>query len=487
MINGATQIVSAVPGQNLDPMLLAKSQPRESTGFIMITYETSTEQMQLDLESMSPVKKFFDVLFFKNASVYESARINQDLRFILNSETALKTFSEHRHENTTLVYLYKAPEEIVVRFRSTFYYEPCLKVQLGSLNRSQVTKFLRSSHCRHGIIECNEFLESTPSIQLMEIHSEDELGAFNPTLKRGRLLLYDVDKNREIIHERYSRTPSDVMPIAPSFRMGDNIEPRPIMPTFRVGNDTDPQLTKAQAPALSKAEADDFSDFIRQILNSPVSAPEPIRQPNLQHQKGESKETPRGLVIRVQEDIRPATEPEQDTKPGYDSGEGVLRRNPTLTPRTKKGSREVKNKIRNGGPTRDRQLALKENGVGESLSTIPEQQSEFVRTFERLFRSFRQQVFEHFGEKCEEVIARAEKKVRILSPEFDYHSITDETAVSALEIIEEIVNQASFMKRSRLRQAAITLISDLYNKQYNLLESHRVIDRVEEIYYRLKR
>ena len=121
------------------------------------------------------------------------------------------------------------------------------------------------------------------------------------------------------------------------------------------------------------------------------------------------------------------------------------------------------------------------------MSTIPEQQSEFVRTFERLFRSFRQQVFEHFGEKCEEVIARAEKKVRILSPEFDYHSITDETAVSALEIIEEIVNQASFMKRSRLRQAAITLISDLYNKQYNLLESHRVIDRVEEIYYRLKR
>jgi len=269
--------------------------------------------------------------------------------------------------------------------------------------------------------------------------------------------------------------------------MGDNFEPRSITPPFRVGNDTDFQLTKAQSPSLSKAEADDFSAFIRQILNSPVSGPEPSEQAEHQQQKGESKETSPGLVIRVHEDIRPANEPKQGATPGDDSGKGVPRRNPALTPRTKKRPRESKNTTRQGDPTRGRQLALKENGVGESLSNTTEQQSEFVRTFERLFRSFRQQVFEHFGEKCEEVIARAEKKVRILSPEFDYHSITDETAVSALEIIEEIVNQASFMKRSKLRQAAITLISDLYNKQYNLLESHRVIDRVEEIYYRLKR
>jgi hypothetical protein len=113
--------------------------------------------------------------------------------------------------------------------------------------------------------------------------------------------------------------------------------------------------------------------------------------------------------------------------------------------------------------------------------------SEYTKLLERLFRSFRQQVFDSFGEKSEVVIAAAERKIRFLAPEFDLHSLNENTAIHVLDLIETIAGGASFMKRSRLRQAALTLVADIYNKQYELFEQHRVIDKVEQFYYRLKK
>ena len=106
---------------------------------------------------------------------------------------------------------------------------------------------------------------------------------------------------------------------------------------------------------------------------------------------------------------------------------------------------------------------------------------------QRIFRSFRQQLLDSFGDKSDAVIADAERKVRLLTPEFDLHLLNENTAILVLDLIEGIAGRASFMKRSRLRQAALTLVADLYNKQYELLEKHRVIDKVEQCYYRLKK
>jgi hypothetical protein len=72
-------------------------------------------------------------------------------------------------------------------------------------------------------------------------------------------------------------------------------------------------------------------------------------------------------------------------------------------------------------------------------------------------------------------------------PEFDLQHLNEESALMTLEMLEHISNDASFLKRSRLRQAALTLVADLYNKQYELLEKHHAIDKVEQFYYRLRR
>jgi hypothetical protein len=113
--------------------------------------------------------------------------------------------------------------------------------------------------------------------------------------------------------------------------------------------------------------------------------------------------------------------------------------------------------------------------------------SELVRLFDRLFRSFRQQASECYGVKSGILIKRAEEQVQMLTPEFASGSLTAVTAPLVLDIVEQVVKDAPIFKRSKLRASALGLISEIYNKQYALLEQHKAIDRVEQVYYRLKK
>jgi len=500
MINDAIQIIGGVPGQNLDPLLLAKSQAKDSTGFIMVAYDISTEEVPQEGETMAPGRKFYDLLFFKGATIYECARLNQDLRFTVNGDTALQTFERRRDNPSTSVFLFQAPAELILRFRSTFYYEPCLKVQIESLSKKQIAMLLRTSRCRHGILECNEFTNNFPAIHLTEIRSEEELLGFSPTLKHGRLLLYDIDKNREIIRERYSPSSEDIVTTINRKIDRPRVLTQTIAPSFRMGN-REAVLSNAEPSSLTKAEADEFAEFIQRILNSPMSQDESDASVEGK-QQGEEPSKPRsGIVVRVQEsvptaqeDVHPAAEKEVQTNLDSTARNERKGGKPQINVRREKNSQKGRNNRRVERQikttSRQRRELTFDSKEAEHTSDVQQNhqsQSEYVRTFERLFRSFRQQVFEYFGDRCEDVIARAEKKVRFLSPEFDCHALTDDTAPSTLDVVEEIIKESSFMKRSKLRQAAITLISDLYNKQYNLLEQHRAIDRVEQVYYRLKK
>jgi hypothetical protein len=85
------------------------------------------------------------------------------------------------------------------------------------------------------------------------------------------------------------------------------------------------------------------------------------------------------------------------------------------------------------------------------------------------------------------VIAQAEQQVRLLDPELDMERLDESTAILILDVVDGIINRAPFLKKSKLRAAAQILISDLYNKHYDLLEEHNVIDKVEQNYYQLKK
>jgi hypothetical protein len=96
-------------------------------------------------------------------------------------------------------------------------------------------------------------------------------------------------------------------------------------------------------------------------------------------------------------------------------------------------------------------------------------------------------LFNSCGDQAERRLSVANQSVSIRLPDFDSDQLNESTAHIVLNLLEETLNAVPLLKRSRLRRATVTLISDLYNKYYNLLEDHHVIDEVEQVYYRLKR
>jgi hypothetical protein len=125
--------------------------------------------------------------------------------------------------------------------------------------------------------------------------------------------------------------------------------------------------------------------------------------------------------------------------------------------------------------------------VGRTSSPGTVENPEPLLLFSRLLRSFRQQAFEHIGTKFEASFVEAERRVKLNNPEFATDSMNTATAPLVLDLIEFVIEETSLFKRAKIRAAALSLMADLYNKQYELLERYKAIDKVEQVYYRMKK
>lgn len=112
--------------------------------------------------------------------------------------------------------------------------------------------------------------------------------------------------------------------------------------------------------------------------------------------------------------------------------------------------------------------------------------NELLAVFNRLLCAFKQNASEVLGRKADRVCARGEKAAVAGNPDLDLARLTPDTVVSVLDFIAAVAGEAPLLKRSRLRSAAAFLISNFYSKHYDLLERHRIRDRVEETYCKLK-
>jgi hypothetical protein len=110
---------------------------------------------------------------------------------------------------------------------------------------------------------------------------------------------------------------------------------------------------------------------------------------------------------------------------------------------------------------------------------------QYLALISSLFSSFRRQVSAICGDKGEAIISRAEERVREGLPGFDFNALDQQGALSLLDLIETIIKYASMFKRSRLRQAALTQVSELYTRHYALLEEVHATETLEQFYYRL--
>ena len=91
------------------------------------------------------------------------------------------------------------------------------------------------------------------------------------------------------------------------------------------------------------------------------------------------------------------------------------------------------------------------------------------------------------GPRYGRILRLAEREVRSLNPDFDPDDLTDATAPAVVELIEAVIRRAPFFQKAHLRRSACDLISDLYEKHYQLLDSIGALAQLEDIYYRLKR
>jgi len=431
MINGAVEIIAGVPGKNLDPLLLAQSQTTDSINLMVIAYEMPNPIVK---------EKVFDLLFLRGSNIFDCARMNQDLRFRLQVEKVITTFKSRSSDEGTRIHFYKASQEQVEQFRSTFYYEPCLKIQLESLTRKSVQKLLSNSTCRHGIIECNDFAQAIPKIDLQEIRSLQELISYVPASMKGRLLLYDIDKNNELIQERYNFNTNE-LPLQIS-------KPSAQQQTLILKKEGADKIQSRQTEMIN--EANEFAELVKQMLNTPE----------------QKQDTPSTLELEFPEMVIKSSDQNRSDVEANDKHQEQL-------PFKRHSRRTIKKQT--------------DEPKGKKIEEKKEAQSEIITLFERIFRSFRRVVYECLGEKSETIIAQAESQARLLHPDFSLSALTEANSIVILDVIESVIKNVPLLKRSRVRNAVVILVADAYNKQYDLLERTKALDRFEQFYYELKR
>jgi len=371
--------------------------------------------------------------------------MNQDLRFRLQVEKVIATFKIRSSDEGTMIHFYKASQELMEQFRSTFYYEPCIKIQLESLTKKSVQKLLSNSTCRHGIIECNDFASTIPKIDLQEIRSSQELKSYVPVTMKGRLLLYDIDKNNELIQERYDSNINE-LPLQIS-------KPSAQQQTLILKKDGSEGIHSKQTEMIN--EANEFAELVKQMLNTPE----------------QKQDTPSTLELEFPEmAIKSSDQNRIDVEANAIPQERL--------PFKRHSRRTIKKQ-----PDEPKEEKVEEKKVEEKK----EQQSEIITLFERIFRSFRRVVYECLGEKGETIIAQAESQARLLHPDFSLSALTEANSIVILDVIESVIKNVPLLKRSRVRNAVVILVADAYNKQYDLLERTKALDRFEQFYYELKR
>jgi hypothetical protein len=257
---------------------------------------------------------------------------------------------------------------------------------------------------------------------------------------KGRLLLYDIDKNNELIQERYDSNTNE-LPLQLS-------KPTTKQQTLILKKDGSDGIQSQQSEMIN--EANEFAELVKQMLNNPAHR----------------QDTPGTLELEFPEMVIKTSDQNR-----IDAEASVP---PQEQLQFKRHSRRTIKKQ----PDEPKEKKVEEK---------KEQQSEIITLFERIFRSFRRVVYECLGEKGETIIAQAESQARLLHPDFSLSALTEQNAIVILDVIESVIKNVTLLKRSRVRNAVVILVADAYNKQYDLLERAKVLDRFEQFYYELKR
>ncbi len=205
MIDSAVKILGPVPAANIDPLLIIQSQTPDVSGYVMISYLQDSQN------------HFYDILMFQSNEILGSFRMTPDLRFALDVAAILLMFRTHKTDNHVWVTLYNVPMEQLAKFRDTFHYTPSLKLKPDGLTRKQIVSAMDAVDFGSAYLELDDFSSAAePVITVLDVnHNTSSISTVfarftNAQLRSSnRLLLYDIDKNREVLaHMQHIPSPS---------------------------------------------------------------------------------------------------------------------------------------------------------------------------------------------------------------------------------------------------------------------------------------
>jgi hypothetical protein len=378
-----------------------------------------------------------DMLLLKGGKVLACARCTAKGHTALGVESVKERHRNGGNASDTQVRLFQIPDSLLRRALIALRTTPCIRIHPDRLSRRLVEKMLASTGCKAGILESYEFKDGIPIISLQE---------YNPA--QGQV--YDSTSGRcpagpqpdRVVDARGQSGPAG----------------RGLMMLYEM-DETAARLALTLPPVTPPAETS-------------ASATAPIEQvPKEQLKLFSQPASSRPLAITLDEteDLRKAVRRASRRRPATGREE----------------PQEVLGEVEAGAPRHPvADLAAATLPARKESET---QDAPIVQLFSALLVAFRKKALEVLGSRYENIFQEGEKSVRAVEPNFDTGMLTATAAPAVLDFLDAVIKAAPFFKRPALRDAASVSIAGMYDRQYELLERCGLVDRVEEVYCRMKR
>ncbi len=451
MLLGSTKIIDKVPLSFLDPVFLARSQKKEITGFIVVSYDD-----------------FNDIFFFNNSIIVDVCRITPDFRFRIRLDDSLeKVYFTKANNLPANVYLFHSSLKLFNDFRYTFYLEPCLKLHTSLLDQNKIIKLPELQICSKGILELNTFDRAPFLIGLESIENDqscihDITNFIEKVNIDGRLVLYDIEKNKRVFKEKY-------------FGRYDGIDKTINKYTKLIKQlDNNSIYFSKNIKIENKITEKDFQMSEDELI---IKSPSPL---NKQENETSTSEPSTDL------DIIDEFESILNTISNSNNNEDDFSNVPN----------SISEQVSKSVPIPDNN-SLNESNKAESEETAPINSElllkEAINEFFRLYITD----LKDSVKKWNQILSKSIDNIKFKHIEIKDKTITAEKIDMpiksyplifeiAFETLKQLNHFTQLPKKKKLRNILINHLQNFYNKKYELLEHFNLLEKIEEIYSKNK-
>ena len=321
MIASAHPLFENLPGTFADPLGLADQQAQGTTSLVLARYDDPPDDLD---GSDAPRSCTYDAFVVASGGVVAVARSTPDYRFPVAPAAAVQRFLDARGADTPpALSLFEVSPDAASRFLESTFLAECLKVHVdGPASAPLVADQLDRCGCQRGLLEVNDFSDpAAPRVALVEV-GPDQAPDLDVLLAgvRGRVLLYDRDKNAAVARDRAGAPLDCLAAVAEADRLAvarrSTAPPPASLPAppsqadavetaLRTGHQSD-----ADEPTPTHPHAAGLAALVAELQGAPLpSSPEPPAPPAEDAPLAEDADDSQGLAALPPDPSPPTSAP----------------------------------------------------------------------------------------------------------------------------------------------------------------------------------